>query len=206
MGSYAIDTEFFNEWTEESAYVLGYLFADACIYKGDGSRNEIIISSSRQETIELIKRLLGAGHPIKSIPPASYRMQIGSKTLVETLESFGLTENKVVNLTYPDVPEEFEPAFIRGYFDGKGSFLIENGRRITSNFSSASYQFIERLRDRLIHYGLNEANIHQYGDGDSSNQIRYYVRDTRRLYHLLYDQARIYSSEQRGRYDGGYRN
>jgi hypothetical protein len=202
---YELNEGFFNEWTEESAYALGYLYADASIYRGDGGRYEIIVSGSRLENLNAIKRLLGAGHPIRVIPPASYQVRIGSKSLVEKLESLGLTENKTVNLTYPDVPAEFEPAFLRGYFDGKGSFMIERGRRIVSNFSGACYQFMETLRDHLVHYGLGDAEIHQYGEGDSSNQIRYYVRDTRRLYHLLYDDARIYSSEQRARYEGGYR-
>jgi hypothetical protein len=203
---YPLDKHIFDQWSEESAYLLGYLFADACIYKYDGSRNEIIISSSRRETIEQVKTLLGAvNHPVRQPTPGSYQLRIGSKELVDKLEEFGLTENKTLNLTYPDIPEEYELTFIRGYFDGKGSFMIEPGRRIVSGFSGGSYPFVEALRDRLIRYGLGRAEIHQYGEGDSSNHIRYYVNDTRRLYSLLYDGARIYSSEQRGRYEGGYR-
>ena len=203
---YRINETFFDTWSEESAYVLGYLFADASIYRGDGSRYEIIISASRLETIETVKELMGAEHPIRSKGPSSYQMRIGSKALIEVLEDFGLTENKTANLTYPEIPLEYERHFIRGYFDGKGSFMIESGRRIVSNFSGACYTFMERLRDRLVTHGLSLATIHQYGVGDSSNQLRYYVRDTRRLAHLIYDEARVYSSEQRARYEGGYRS
>lgn len=206
MNYYHINENFFDNWSEESAYVLGYLFADASIYRGEGDRYEIIVSASRLETLSLVKELLGAEHPVRVKSPNSYQMRIGSKVLVEILDRFGLTENKTTNLTYPEVPLEYESHFIRGYFDGKGSFMIENNRRIVSNFSGASYQFIEILRDRLIVHGLNNAVIHQYGEGNASNQLRYYVKDTRRLFHLFYDEARVYSREQRARYEGGYRN
>lgn len=200
-----VNEEIFSSLTEESLYVLGYLMADACIYRGMGSRYEIIVSASRLETIERIKELLSAGHSIKQIGPNCYQMRIGSKVLVEVLEELGLSENKTTNLSYPTIPFPLERHFIRGYFDGKGSFMIEAGRRIVSNFSGASYAFIEALRDRLVLHGLSNANIHHYGEGDASCQLRYYVKDTRRLYHLLYDDARCFSSEQRARYEGGYR-
>lgn len=202
---YKLNEHIFDEWNERSAYLLGYLFADACIYRGSGNRYEIIISGTRLETLEIVKEILEAEHPIRTKGPRCYQLRIGSKILVETLESLGLTENKTVNLTYPPIPREVERHFIRGYFDGKGSFMIERNRRIVSNFSGACYEFMESLRDRLVLYGLNRANIHQYGEGDASNQIRYYVRDTRRLYELLYQGASIYSRTQRARYERGYR-
>lgn len=204
--NYNVNEEFFSTWTEQSAYVLGYLFADGSIYRGDGSRYEIIVSASREETLNIVRDLMEAEHPIRQKGPNSYQMRIGSKVLVEVLEAFGLTENKTLNLTYPEVPLEMERHFIRGYFDGKGSFMIENNRRIVSNFSGACLGFIESLRDRLILHGLANATVHQYGAGDSSNQLRYYVRDTRRLANLLYTEARVFSSEQRARYEGGYRS
>lgn len=204
---YTVNEQFFDELTEASAYVLGYLFADASIYRGaNGSRYEIIVSAPRREPLALIKELMEAEHVIRPKPPNSYQLRIGNKVLVQALDDFGLSETKVANLTYPQIPEEVERHFIRGYFDGKGSFMVENNRRIVSNFSGASYQFIETLRDRLIVHGLSAATIHQYGAMNASNQIRYYVKDTRRLYHLLYDDARVYSSYQRARYEGGYRN
>lgn len=209
MSSYTINEDFFDSpWSEEKAYVLGYFFADSSIYRGEiRDRYEITISGSRLESLETIKELMESDHPIRQVGPGSYQIKVGSRQLVEYLEQLGLSDNKSETLTYPQgIPQDYERHFVRGYFDGKGSFMIESGRRIVSNFSGASLEFMEALRDRLVVHGMSRANIHQYGEGGSSNMIRYYVRDTRHLVSLLYDEARIFSREQRERYLGGYRN
>lgn len=199
---YELNEGVFDQWSEESSYALGYLFADGSVYVNPKGGSMLIISGSRLENLSTIKRILGSGHPINQVGPSSWEIRIGSATFVEKLQEIGLMENKSVNLTYPDVPREWEPAFIRGYFDGKGSFQIERGRRITSGFSCLCYPFLEVLRDRLVLHGLNEVKINYQG----TNRIRYYVSDTDALYRLLYDGARIYSSEQRGRYEQGCKN
>lgn len=206
--NYSLNEFILDSWTEESAYLLGYLFADGCVYRGmEGVRYELIVSASRPGTLEGIRDILGSDHPIRQKEGSEARqLRIGSKHIVERLEELGLEENKTITLTYPPVPREVERHFIRGYFDGKGSFMIENNRRIVSNFSGASYVFMESLRDRLVLHGLTAANIHRYGPDKSTTVLRYYVRDTRRLYHLMYSDAGVYSGEQKARYDRGYRS
>jgi hypothetical protein len=201
-----VHEEYFDTLDEEKAYLLGYLFADASIYRGTtGRRHEIIISSDNREMLELIKQRTGAQNPIRPRPPGSYQMRIGSRHMAERLHDLGLTEDKKMNLIYPELPADLEKHFIRGYFEGKGSFVVEPGRRIISCFSSACPTFMEALRDRLILYGLSAAQVLHNGPDDCSHQLRYYVKDTRKLYHVLYDEARIYSSDKRSRYEGGYR-
>jgi len=202
---YSINEQLFDTWNEASLYILGYLWADGSIYRGDQrDRYEITISSTRMETLETLKEYLQSEHPIKTISEGSAQLNIGSKAIVERLEALGLTDCKVQTLRYPPIPVELERHFIRGYFDGKGSFMIEQGRRIVTNISGGCLVFIEQLRDKLVEHGLGRAEIHQYGEGRSSNALRYYVRDTRRLCNLMYTDAEIYSREQKARYDRGW--
>lgn len=198
------ETIFDNITNEYEAYALGYLFAKGSIYKGiNNDRYELTISGTEKELLYKIREVLNSTHPIKQ-KGNGYVIRISNRTLVDKLEELGLTTYKSDTLIYPEyIPEELERHFIRGYFDGKGSFIIERNRRITSNISAGSYRFIEGLRDKLVLYGLNRAEIHQYGNRNATNVIRYYVNDTRKLFNLLYFEARIYSSEQVQRYRRG---
>jgi hypothetical protein len=201
---YIINDEFFDQWNEESAYVLGYFYALASIYRGpDNSRHEIVISGTELGLLEQIMDVMLSTYPIRQIN-GSYQVRICSKRLVERLEEIGLVPNKSKNLEWPrGLPRMQICNFIRGYFDGKGSFMREPGRRIIANISGGSYKFIETLRDELVLKGLTRANIHQYGADKATNVIRYYVKDTRKLYGLLYRGARIYSRDQVDRYNTG---
>ena len=189
---------------ESEAYVLGYLYANGSVYRGeDNNRYELTISGTDEELLYNIKEVIGAEHPVKQ-RGNSYNIRIVNKKFVESLESKGLTTYKSDTLEYPnDIPEEFVIPFIRGYFDGKGTFQIEKERRIISTLSGGSLRFIEGLRDNLVALGLSHAKVHQYGARESTNIIRYYVYDTRRLFGLLYSDARIYSRVQRDRYLSG---
>lgn len=198
---YTLDTTIFDNIDNEyKAYTLGYLFAKGSVYRGnDASRFELTISDTDPEQLSIIKEQLGSNHHI--VPKGgAYCIRIVNKEFVSKLENLGLTAYKTDTLPYPTyIIRDLKRHFVRGYFDGKGSFMLEEGRRLTSNISAGSYRFIEGLRDDLVVAGLSRANIHKYGAQASTNMIRYYVFDTRRLFYLLYTDARIYSRSQQDR-------
>ena len=205
MAKYTINEEYLATINNESgAYVLGYLYAKGSIYRGpNNNRYEVTISGTDYDTLYNIKEAIGSNHPINT-KGDSYNIRIINKKFAEVLELKGLTTYKSDTLIYPtNIPEELKIPFIRGYFDGKGSFIIEKDRRIISSISGGSLRFIEGLRDDLVALGLNRAEIHQYGARESTNIIRYYVYDTRRLFNLLYADAGIYSRVQRDSFISG---
>ena len=190
------------ESNEYSAYILGYLYANGSIYV-KGGRHELTISGTNFDTLNKIKNLMEISNKIQPVG-GSYRIRINDKEMVEQLIILGLKPGKNNNLTYPTfLPKDAERHFIRGYFDGKGSFMTEEGRRVIVNFSCGSEKFLEGLRDALVLYGLNRAEIHQSGKNKATNYIRYYVEDTRRLYNLMYSEASIYAGDKKAKYDKG---
>lgn len=202
MNKYTIDEDYFDQLDNEYvAYVLGYLYAKGSVFRGqEGERYELTISGTDKRLLERIKRLMQSTHPIKDNGD-SFKIRVASKAFVLKLQDLGLTANKTQTLMYPNfLNNNNERHFMRGYFDGKGSFMIEAGRRVTANIAAGSYRFIEGFRDRLVSLGLSKANIHQYGAMQSTNIIRYYIKDTKKLYGLLYSDARIYSRTQEDRY------
>jgi hypothetical protein len=204
MPRYIINDEFFDHWNDDSAYVLGYFYALGSIYRGpQGDRYEIILSGTEEDLLIQIMDAMLSSYPVKKIR-GSYQVRIGSRRLVERLLELGLGPGKSANLDWPQgLPRMQIWNFIRGYFDGKGSFMKEPGRRLISNISGGSDAFIEALRDELVTQGLSRAEIHKYGAQKATNVLRYYVQDTRKLYRLLYRGARIYSRDQTAKYNAG---
>jgi intein/homing endonuclease len=199
-----INEEFFDRLNESSAYILGYLFADGSV-KAKPKYYILSINGQDREVIEQILEEMESNHEIKEIGN-SYRVSISSKRLVESLMRWGLRPIKKENLKFPYmIPKELMSHFIRGYFDGKGCWLVEKGRRITINFACGSEEFLEGLRDELVLMGLKRAEVHRYSkEAIGSYYLRYYVRDTKKLYYIMYYKAGIYSRPKRAKYDQGY--
>lgn len=192
------NTDFFKEIDNEyKAYTLGYLFANGSVYE---PRGELAISG-KYEVLDKIRGVLEADNPIKK-DRGSNRLTIYNRGVVEDLEALGLMGYKSETLAYPFyIDPKLERHFIRGFFEGKGSYMIEVERKkLATNIACGSHRFLEGLRDRLVTLGMPRANIHRYGARKLTYMMRYYKKDTQKLHSILYDGARIYSSDHKARY------
>lgn len=123
---YDIDDTFFEVInTQEKAYVLGLLFADGTAsttprYKAFS----ISLTEDDKFLLIAITRLLRTNKPLNYISPRSdrysnkgqWRLVITNAKMVEDLLSSGLSERT----SFPPIPQELYPHFIRGLFDGDG--------------------------------------------------------------------------------------
>jgi hypothetical protein len=50
---------------------------------------------------------------------------IYNKSLYDKLLEIGLTPNKSLTLQWPEVPREYYRDFVRGFFDGDGSNIVQ---------------------------------------------------------------------------------
>lgn len=132
---YHIDHSFFkNIDTEEKAYWLGFIYADGYVsYRKNDKQKKIGIALSikDKEHLELFNQCLKSTYPIKTYQSGGYssvmysRINIVSDEMFDDLVSKGVSEHKTLTLTFPNqsiVPDEMIHHFIRGYFDGDGSF------------------------------------------------------------------------------------
>lgn len=67
---------------------------------------------------------------------------INSKTIKQDLEQLGVTPNKSYTVSFPDVPDQYMPAFIRGVIDGDG-WVQDRG--YVMNVTTASNSFANGL-------------------------------------------------------------
>lgn len=122
---FTCDECFFDTWTEESAYVLGYVFTDGNVQCDPvSSRWGLTITAAQRDLahLERVRHLLGITKPLLYAESTrSYRMNIASKVLAEKLVDRGVFPRKSLSMDFPAVPLPFLKHFIRGVVDGDGS-------------------------------------------------------------------------------------
>lgn len=195
---HSVNEEFFDTWSPEMAYVLGYLFADGNIINYPHTRAKYVrFFSTDKDRIELVKDLMRSKHRIHARKrdasrKIGYSIQIGSHTLFDATTRHGLTPNKSLTVLFPHVPDECLPAFVLGYFDGDGCAFIErskngNAKKLHCIFTSGSEIFLKVLHAKLVlHTGIIGKGLCRHGSNEHAFQLRYATRDSMRVFLFIY--------------------
>lgn len=154
--------------TELQAYLLGFIFADGCIWK-DGLAFKIHINDIDIELFDYFKiispdakiryldgyesKALVRGRTVKN--KSSIELNICSKQLVGDLIKHGAVERKTYEqLSIPEMPDDLIRHFIRGYFDGDGSFTWgatkPNSKNGQKNWSVRAHVMIDAKTNNLL--------------------------------------------------------
>lgn len=212
---YICNYSFFKKWSNEMAYVLGFLYADGDIVDAKSSRTQYIkFSSIDKAQIALIKKLLESKHTISERPPRMttfrngrylckrlYILRIGSRAMYDDLVYLGLTPRKSNTIDFPKVPKKHLSHFVRGYFDGDGCVRFNTTKnsqnQITVNhlriyFTSGSIAFLQGL-NKYINQDLKLNNKKIYNNITAYN-LQYSTQETIMLFKYLYGQLtnRVY--------------
>lgn len=188
---------FFDEWSEEMAYILGYFAADGSMYKNKGRGGYIAFYSIDLKLIKLVKKILMVSNKIEVRQRkhwrTSYTLQIGSKNIFDRLLSLGFTPNKSLNLTLPNVPDDLFYHFLRGYFDGDGGVYYQKLKRNNRpnpthhfhlNIRCGDRVFLENIRKKLNSLiNLRGGSLYFHSGAYS---LAYYGKDVIELYSFLY--------------------
>ncbi|OJD98134.1 endonuclease [Bacillus cereus] len=161
MGSwkrkYDITEDYFKTWSNNMAYILGFIAADGVIQK----ENQCVsISQKESYILEDIKKELKTNQPLyQNKKTGVYRLNINSKTIKDDLMNIhGIMPCKSFNIEFPFVPEEYLHHFVRGYFDGDGYVKYET---YTVNFVGGSYNFMNSLHQILQNRNLRADLLNQ---------------------------------------------
>ena len=204
---YSCNFDFFKKWTDEMAYVLGFLYADGAVIDAISSRTQYIqFNSTDKELLEKIKIALSSEHPIRVWPPhltvhkngtyksaESFILRIGSRRMFNDLIHLGVIPNKSKISTFPIVPVSYLSHFIRGYFDGDGCIFLQLAKskkiktiikKLSVIFTSGSIVFLEKLgrilKSQLI---LNHEKVYK---SKGAFQLRYSTNDSLKIFKFLY--------------------
>jgi len=186
-----INEHFFKDWSSEMAYVLGLVITDGCISK----TGTVSLSMNDKELLEKVRKVMGSEHKIEPSKHQKnlYIFHFARENMVRDLEKFGVVPKKSLIVTFPTVPEDYLPDFIRGVFDGDGSIYFDTRSKncpMRTSFHSGSKDFIEKLEDNLTKLGMPERKIsYQKTKNGIYYGIRYSHKDSVKLFNILYKNA-----------------
>jgi intein/homing endonuclease len=191
---------FFKEWSRDMAYILGFFAADGTITKTRRGTSFWSIAITDKKLLYLIRAIIKSDHTIgerkgkESHHKTIYRLQIGSKEMVEDLEKLGFCIQKAKTLGMPDIPEIYFWDFIRGYFDGDGNVwtgIVHKERKKKTRvlqiaLTSASSLFLVNLLEALRKNGGVTGSLYSPPDG-SFTRIMFNTRDSLKIFKMMYN-------------------
>lgn len=162
--------------TQEKAYFLGQIYGDGCNSSYGGSHKVSISSTIEDKDLyEKLHQLFPffklVIYPCKTnvIKLENYR-----KALCEDLLALGMKSNKTVcdrtgEFHFPNLPEELEHHFIRGYFDADGAFWYPTRKRsrnsLHAEFGCNTPNFLEAINQILIKNDIKFVKTHRFRKG-----------------------------------------
>ena len=184
-------------WTPEVAYAVGLIAADGCL-SPDG-RHLSLVSKDIEQILNLkyclgLRARLGVHSPGKVCRALYYRIQWGDITFYRFLLDVGLTKNKSQTIGHLKVPDTYFFDFLRGSFDGDGSFYSYYDQRWPRSFMfylefiSASETHVSWIRERLMHH-LGVTGHISRSKSSCVLQLKYAKRESLLILKQLYPQT-----------------
>ena len=141
------DTEFFSRKNADVAYWAGFALADGCL-----SGNRLIVSLTPGDIghLEKLRGALQSPSPVRYIgsgPKLMVSFGVRANRLPDDLLPWGIIHRKTyADLCLPELSEELERHYLRGFFDGDGGFGSKPGGKcetywlnVKANLSCAVY-------------------------------------------------------------------
>ena len=164
------------------AYWLGFIAADGCVSCG-----KLGIELNYKDDKHLIKFL----NDIQSPRPIKYRtrknniksviLEIRNSNLVKDLEKYNIIPRKTYNLVFPNIPKEYYKDYIRGFYDGDGTYTCVHKEECINNkkyiINRGEISCVCKCKDFLldIYEILNTEGIKAHLTHDKRDDL-YYLR------------------------------
>lgn len=210
---YSCNFDFFeNIDTEHKAYWLGFIAADgyiSCNRKHSSDAFGISIGIVDKEHLDKLNKDLESNHPIHEyeikqgykVGNKYVRLLISNNKMVSDLKKHGIKEHKSLTIEFPEtVPEELMCHYLRGYFDGNGSWSRNQGKNFWYAFDLTSTK--EFLTGTCAFLGL-PCVLSQRFPERKKNNYRFRIDNREkvwRIMELFYSEATVYLDRKYERY------
>ena len=179
--------------SEESAYWLGFLYADGCM--SEESRIGVMLKASDKHHLEKLKNFLEWDKEVKIRQNGKFsrcELVFRCKPMFNDLLNLGCHPCKSKDLTFPteiQVPDAFLYHFVRGYCDGDGSLgqLTKGAISYPRLSFCGTYEFIDMMLERTK-WKRNKIRLR---DNDLAI-IEWQGKYAKEISHQMYDNANIY--------------
>lgn len=186
-------------WSPNFAYAIGLIVTDGCL-SSDG--RHITFTSKDVDLINTFQQVIGVNIKVGKIARSSEiekrycRVQIGDVTFYHFLENIGLMPRKSKIIGEVKIPDEYFRDFLRGHFDGDGSFYSYFDPRWKSSymyytvFHSASHDHIDWLRKRIQHFWGLKGHVSK-PKSDSCIRLKYAKTESDILLKQIYHKENL---------------
>lgn len=215
---YSLNEDYFDEIdTPNKAYILGFLYADGY---NNRINNTVVLSLNREdrEILEKISKEVGSTKPLfesnytpdDGVERHMLILAMASKHMCESVEKWGLTQNKTFTITFPNfLEDELIPHFIRGYFDGDGCACVycrKDTRQksiATSIMSSVSFceGLLKYLKNKEIYFCLDIPKNHEQNGIVRSHSMK----ENKKFMNLIYKDADLYLTRKLKKFQEFYK-
>jgi len=190
---YVSNSTYFSKWSNNMAYLLGYLIADGSVSKGKYGSYRLHLVTCDKDIMDFIRNEIGSTYavtvqaPKKSTHNICYRSSIACDEMIMDLMSLGVVPNKTTNPILPEIPSEYLPDFIRGFFDGDGSVTYGHygnySDRLIIDMISYSKEFLQKLGNLLKDAIGIIPKVYKHGNNFT---LRYGCKESVALYRYMY--------------------
>lgn len=194
---HTVNESFFDGLNEESAYLLGYIYADGNInYNPDKGYYALTITASAKDKthLENLRVLLSSTKPLLfSVKTKSYRLIANSKKLCQKLIGLGVIPRKSLTVRFPSLPNNLLRHFVRGVIDGDGNVRYVNRKRspyFEITIASGSKAFCEGLASTIKENAGIPANARKINE--NLYIIQYSCSRGEKLAEFIYSDAIIF--------------
>ncbi len=201
---YSYNKEFFQYWSHDLAYTLGFFCADGCL---DSKLYSIKFGNLALKDIEVLEWLQDKICPEKPINYCTYRRKdnnliktyvnfsIHNKSIVNRILKLGFIHPKTGNEVIPyKMPKNLMPSFICGYFDGDGSVFYDR-KMLVSSIVCQSQSFLQQ-----IHKYINLGTINR---DNSWYKIRMCKTDTIKFGDYIYSKVNFCLARKKNMFNNG---
>lgn len=187
---YIKNEKFFDVWSKEMAYVLGWVWSDGHIDITHRSLR-IQIQAGDSYILKEIKKAISSNSPIK-IKDNAAELSIHSRLISRSLIKLGCKAGDSLHNEFPNVPRRFFFDFLRGYLDGDGSICIAKSKKSRQkNVLRVTFlgckQFIKGLQKCLKDIlNVEECNISHSYDKSELYRCTYNGKNARLICSKMY--------------------
>ena len=182
---YIANDKFFNKWSIDLAYCLGFIASDGHVWK---KRPYITIGIHTKDIaiLEYIRDKISTESKIR-VSKDKCQICIFSKNIHKKLTKLGIDHNKTFNLKLPNMPNKYISHFIRGFFDGDGSiwktnFYCGGKDYYYANIVSASQQILDDIHNYLGFGKVKKIKNKYY-------ELKFCQTDCIKLFDIIYKDA-----------------
>jgi len=179
-----VNEDYFSELNQESAYWLGFLYADGYV-NSNRSTFELGLAAKDESHLRKFRQAVDAEQPIQrkttNLNTEAVRITISREGFIEHLVELGLDIGKTESDHIPEMKVSLLPHFVRGLFDGDGTVREKKTIRISGYLPR-----FENLLDRLAVKG----NLYEKKDAsDGYGRVGFFGNDAERLANWMYPQG-----------------